>query len=129
MFLIRPDRISIVDTGPARAGICTPEELMQPETGIAHAKLGCDILVSCLCHGKDMDFSIFAGRTLDRVAIAVAGNDTAMICTPPEGHDRWKQVAASGRDALCTDVIDPEFVRDKTFQDRVDFRTILHTLK
>ncbi len=124
-----PDRISIVDTGPARIGICTPEELMHPETGIAHAKLGCDILVSCLDYGDDMEFSIFAGRTLDRVAIAVSGMETAIICTPPEGHDRWKQVTASGQGSLCTDVIDPEYVRDKTFQDRIDFRTILNTLK
>lgn len=117
------DRL-IVDVGPVRAGICTLRELVHPETALAHAKLGCDIL---LAPGDEIApewQSVFAAKTLEKISIAVAGQNMAFICNPPESHKRWKEsLALEG--AICTADMHSRDTRTKKFQDRIDFKTIL----
>ncbi len=116
--------LCIVDTGPARIGLCRSHELMHPETGVAFAKLGCDALITSLEYLSMEDLPIMASRTLDRICVAVSAENYAMISTPPTGHGPWKEVGASGPD-FCSENIDLEKIREKTFQDRVDFKILL----
>ncbi|CCK82364.1 carbon-nitrogen hydrolase family protein [Desulfobacula toluolica] len=121
-----PEGISIVDTGPVRLGLCSPEELRHPETGVTHSKLGCDLLISSTGHITPDNRQVYACRSLDKICVAVAGSNTAFICQPPEGHNRWKESFAETPN-LCEDRIDLEKIRDKTFQDRIDFKTLLNS--
>lgn len=115
---------TIVDMGPIRAGICTPDELNHPEVAVAHAKLGCDVLFSCAGHIDPSWQIVAAAKTLERINIAVAGHNMGFICRPPESHDRWKEtlVTAPG---VCREMLDSRENRSKKFQDRVDFMTLL----
>ncbi len=119
-----PKGICIVDTGPARLGLCRPKDLYHPEIGIVYSKLGCDLLVSSMEYIEKGASLIMAGRSLDKICVAIACNNSAMICQPPKGHDRWKDVQAKTPD-FCEDRIDIEKIREKSFQDRVDFQTLL----
>ncbi|SMC39488.1 Predicted amidohydrolase [Desulfocicer vacuolatum DSM 3385] len=115
---------TIVDMGPIRAGICTPDELTHPEVAVAHAKLGCDVLFSCAGHIEPSWQIVAAAKTLERINIAVAGHNMGFICQPPESHDRWKENlnTASG---VCRAMLDSNETRSKKFQDRLDFMTLL----
>ncbi len=119
-----PKGICIVDTGPVRLGLCRSEDLYHPEIGVAHSKLGCDLLVSSMEYMEPANKLMIGGRSLDKVCVAIASSNTAMICQPPKGHDRWKEVLAKAPD-FCEDRIDLEANREKTFQDRIDFKTLL----
>lgn len=86
-----PKGLTIIDSGPLRLGLCLPEALLHPETGIAHAKLGCDLLVSAVDTVDPLDRLVMAGRCTDTLAVAVAGTDTAFICAPPKNHARFAE--------------------------------------
>ena len=139
-----PRGTTIVDTGPVRMGICLPRDLHHPETGVAHAKLGCDLLVSSMDTVETGERIVMAGRSMDKVAVAVAGTECAFVCAPPKGHDRFAEVLVQ-RPALTADSVsgptsgaepdtwphqaemslDAGELRKRIFQDRIDFQTLL----
>jgi hypothetical protein len=115
-----------VGTGPVRLGLCPSEGLYHPETGISHSKqLGCDLLASSMAYIEEGSCLVMAGWSLDKICVAIAGSNTALICQPPKGHDRWKEIRAKTPDC-CEDQIDLEKIRDKIFQDKIDFKTLLN---
>ncbi len=114
----------VLDIGPCRIGMCIPEEIYHPETGLALSKLGCDILISSMGHINPNDCSMFGARSLDKICVGIAGLNIAMICQPPEGHAPWKETIAYSPE-FCKDMIDLKKIRNKNFQDRVDFKTLL----
>ncbi len=131
-----PTGLSIVDTGPARIGICLPEDLQHPETGIAHAKLGCDLLITSTDRVAPGDRRVMAGRSLDKVAVAGAAQDCAFICAPPKGHDRFQDALVHWPETLSEPTTDTVFfhvnmnldttrLREKIFQDRLDYHILL----
>ena len=121
-------------------GICLPRDLHHPETGVAHAKLGCDLLVSSMDTVETGDRVVMAGRSMDKVAVAVAGTECAFVCAPPKGHDRFAEVLVQ-RPALTAGptsgaapdtsphqaemLLDTGELRKRIFQDRIDFQTLL----
>ena len=140
-----PEGVSIVDAGPARIGICLPGDLCQPETGIAHAKLGCDLLVTSLGTLAEGDRVVMAGRCMDKLAVAGASTDTAFVCATPKGHARFAEALVRRKDpetgailpaailpAATTPglpraamTLDTTELRKKIYQDRIDYHTLL----
>ncbi len=127
-----PEGVTIVDSGNFRLGLCLPEALLHPETGIAHAKLGCDLLVSSVDSLDPLDRLVMAGRCTDTLAVAVAGTDTSFICAPPKSHERFAEAlvhrASQGSDmAACQAkmTLDTGEIRKKNHQNRIDYHTLL----
>ena len=130
-----PEGVTIVDTGPARIGICLPEDLRQPETGIAHAKLGCDLLITSLGPLAEGDRIVMAGRCMDKLAVAGAATDTAFVCATPKGHARFAEALVRRKDPETAAIslampraamtLDTTELRKKTYQDRIDYHTLL----
>lgn len=115
---------TIVDIGPIRAGICKPEELIHPEVAVAHAKLGCDLLISSCAKMEPALQSMAAAKTLERITIAVAAHNVGFVCQPPESHARWQETLAVSP-GVCRQLLNSSDTRSKRFQDRIDFKTLL----
>ena len=134
-----PEGMTIIDSGPLRLGLCLPDALLHPETGIAHAKLGCDLLVSAVDTLSPLDRLVMAGRCTDTLAVAVAGTNTAFICAPPKNHERFAEALAHRTDpksesestgpdtAPCQArmILDTGEIRKKNHQNRIDYHTLL----
>ncbi|RLB92998.1 MAG: carbon-nitrogen hydrolase [Deltaproteobacteria bacterium] len=114
----------LMDIGPARVGICPVEELLHPEIAVAYSKLGCDLLLVPGGHIEETTRLVIGARSVEQVGVAVAGNNRAFICEPPEGHECWREESAVGHGS-CTMVLDTGRTRKKRFQDRVNFELLL----
>jgi len=117
---------TILDIGPIRAGICNADELIHPEVAVAHAKLGCDLLITSAGKIEPSLQTMAAAKTLERITIAVAAHNLGFICQPPESHARWQETLAVSP-GVCRQLLNSNDTRSKHFQDRVDFKTLLQT--
>lgn len=113
-----------VDSGPARIALVRNEALRHPEQAVALSKLGCDVLVSQVETLDDDTRLVLGVKCLERVVVAVAANDGATICVPPEGHERWQETMLK-EPGICEMVVDTALTRKKRFLDRVDLEVLL----
>lgn len=112
------------DCGPARVHVLPAESLLHPERILACAKQGADLVV-LLPGSFDAALQLLGGaRTIDQVALAVCSPQGAGIWLPPEGHNRWAELLASPGHR-CRVLLDTAKTRQKRFQDRIDFHTLL----
>ncbi len=112
------------DFGPARLGIAWPAALRHPEVAVALSKQGCDAIVT-LADRLDADARLLFGiKCLEKVLVAVASPDGAMICEPPGGHARWRETYRRGP-SVCQACLDTAATRNKRFLDRVDLEVLL----
>lgn len=112
------------DCGPARIHVLFAEALLHPELILACAKQGADLVVILADH-FDTRLQLLGGaRTIDQAAVAVCSPRGAGVWMPPEGHERWAEVLATPRER-CGVVLDTCKTRQKRFQDRIDFHTLL----
>jgi predicted amidohydrolase len=115
---------AIVDFGPARLALVRSEALKHPEQAVALSKQGCDIIVS-QAESLDGDTRLLLGvKCLERVVVAVAAPEGAIICDPPDGHERWHETML-WEPGVCTAVVDTARTRKKRFLDRVDLGVLL----
>jgi hypothetical protein len=92
---------------------------------LAAAKLGCDLVVSSTGNDLHEQMSrVIATRTIEQLYVAVAGNNKAFICEPPESHHRWNEVVAHGY-GQCSMKLDSSKSRNKRFYDRFDYDLLL----
>jgi hypothetical protein len=63
-------------------------------------------------------------RTIEQLAVAACAPNSAGIWMPPEGHQRWGETRASAGQ-VCRQDLDVKRLRNKRFQDRIDFRILL----
>jgi predicted amidohydrolase len=115
---------AFLDIGPARIHLLPFARLAHPETAVAAAKQGCDLIVS-QHPALTAEARLLAGaRTIEGPAIAVAGAGGAGIWCPPEGHQRWGEAWAEAGQ-ICTRVLDTRPMRTRRFQDNIDFEVLL----
>lgn len=116
--------LDIIDLDNARIALAFKDELYHPETVMACAKQGCDVVVCASSALDDLDQLVLGARSIEQTAVAVCGNDRAFICQPPEGHYRWAETTAGhGKDCVAT--LDVGKLREKKFYDRLDFELLL----
>ena len=116
--------LEFIDLDNARIALVCKDELYHPETVMACAKQGCDVVVCASSALDDLDQLVLGSRSIEQTAVAVCGNDRAFICQPPEGHYRWAETAAShGKGCVAT--LDIGKLREKKFYDRLDYELLL----
>ena len=114
----------VFNIGPAAVLAAAFDALRHPEMALAAAKQGCD-LAACWSPGLTPESTLLAGvRTIENLAMAVCAPDGAGIWMTPEGHQCWEETIVSGSGA-CRYHLDTGRTRNKRFQDRVDFKTLL----
>jgi hypothetical protein len=114
----------MVDYGPARIGLARPQELLHPEMTVAMSKLGCDL---ALASGRGWDESLqlmLKVKALDKLCVAGAFWQGALIAAPPEGHRHWDEYLAAAP-GLCSHTMDTAAIRSEVFLDRLDFGLLL----
>ncbi|MEW6658009.1 MAG: carbon-nitrogen hydrolase family protein [Thermodesulfobacteriota bacterium] len=116
--------LKVMDYGPARIAICSPKSLYHPEMAVHLAKSGCDLAAVSGAIIDEPQHLLLGVKSLESIAIAVAAQDRGFICTPPEGHQRWREEKVIGQGA-CHMTLDTHTTRRKRFQDRVDFELLL----
>lgn len=114
----------LLDLDNVRISLASREELYHPETTLALSKLGCDLVVSPAASLEAMDRSVLGSRSIEQVALAVCGSNSALICLPPEDHFRWQECYQKGEQG-CSSEIDVSRLRKKQFYDRLDFDLLL----
>ncbi len=117
------DAFAFAQAGSARVGLCRRAELLHPETGIAHAKLGCDVLAASAFSLAEPDIPVYCARSLDKVAVAMAASNQVLVCLPPKGHSPWQDIRDPN---LAQAGVDLDLIRDRVFHDRVDFEVLLN---
>lgn len=115
---------AILNWGPARLAVGTAADLGHPEMAVHLAKSGCDLAVTSTAQLSEAHYLVLSVKCLERLALAVAAADRAGICLPPQGHQRWAEETVSGS-GICRLVLDTNQTRQKRFQDRVDYATLL----
>ena len=114
-----------VDFGPARLALVRHETLEHPEAAVSLSKEGCDVLVAPDVQSLHEDARLLLGvKSLERAVAVGVAPDGGIICEPPEGHAPWKETAFRGT-GMCSASVDTKTLRRKTFQDRVDMKTLL----
>lgn len=116
--------LDVIDLDNARIALACKDELYHPETVMACAKQGCDVVVCASSALDDLDQLVLGARSIEQTAVAVCGNDRAFICQPPEGHYRWAETTADhGKGCVAT--LDVGKLREKRFYDRLDYELLL----
>jgi predicted amidohydrolase len=112
-----------IDIGPARIFLGQLSDMLQPELGIAVAKHGCDLALFCqeeISHKEEFMMSL---RPIEQLAVAGCGMNLSFIKLIPSGHQ-----IGSGARALagekCSYVLDTKTVRNKRFQDKINYELI-----
>ena len=118
------DSLPRFDFGPARITLAPMAALRHPEPALAASKQGCDLAIAIEPEISAGDRLLAGARTIENLAIAACGRNLAGIWQPPEGHRRWAEDLAEPGQA-CRLTLDTGRTRQKRFQDRVDFRTLL----
>jgi len=108
------------DWGPARVGLCRLEDFRHPELAAALAKQGCDLAAVSDGAAGELFLPGLAVKSLERLGLAVALAEKAIICQPPEGHRRWEEVLAPPGGSCCL-LLDTTPLRRRFFLDRVDY--------
>ncbi len=117
-------RFLSVDLDNARIALASRGELYHPETVLASAKQGCDLILCASPELNDHDQRVLGARSIEQTALAVCGNNRAFICQPPEGHYRWAETSAD-KGAGCSVTLDIGRLRKKSFYDRLDYDLLL----
>jgi predicted amidohydrolase len=100
------------------------DALAHPELAVAAAKRGCDLVVAMESDLIPAQRLLAGVRTIEQLAVAACAPNSAGIWMPPEGHQRWGETSASAGQ-VCQQDLDVQFLRNKRFQDRVDFEVLL----
>ena len=116
--------LEFIDLDNARIALVCKGELYHPETVMACAKQGCDVVVCASSALDDLDQLVLGSRSIEQTAVAVCGNDRAFICQPPEGHYRWAETATDHGKG-CVTTLDVGKLREKKFYDRLDYELLL----
>lgn len=126
-LLLRTDKdreLTIIDLDSVRIALLCKTELYHPETVIACAKQGCDLVLCSSAALDDLDRKVLGARTIEQAAVAVSGHDRSFICQPPEGHHRWAETSAEGGKGFVT-TLDIGKLREKNYFDRIDYEILL----
>ncbi|MGQ9749990.1 carbon-nitrogen hydrolase family protein [Desulfosoma sp.] len=116
--------ISRMDFNTARLHMVPFAALLHPETAVASAKQGCDLMVAYHETFTPEDRLMAAVRTLEGVAVTLCTPKGAGIWTPPEGHQRWGEALAESGE-MCHLRLDTQRIRARNFQDSIDFEVLL----
>jgi hypothetical protein len=109
--------------GPAVIYLTTMTEMLHPEPILCAAKKGADLALAIEKFMGPDDRFIVTYRPLDQIAAAFCAQDGAALGLVPEGHVTGRGAfAPSGYDFSY--YLDTRILRDKHFQDRIDFKTI-----
>jgi len=117
-----------IDIEHTRLALAFTDELIHPEFAMASAKLGCDLV---LCPTSRLDESLhitLGAKTIEQVAVAVAGENLAFVAEPPAGHAPWQEYHSEAN-LPCTTSISTESLRKKRFHERYNFELLLQIEK
>jgi len=114
----------VFDCGAARVHLVPGCGLHHPELFLACAKQGADLVILFNRSFNDKLCLLAGARTIEQVAVALCTPQGAGIWTTPEGHQRWGEMLA-GPGEHCTAILDTGRTRNKRFQERIDYRTLL----
>ncbi|MDR2549789.1 MAG: carbon-nitrogen hydrolase family protein [Desulfobulbus sp.] len=115
-----------LDCGPARVCLLPQAALCHPELVLARAKEGADL---ALIFGPQFDDAarlLGGARTIEQTAVAVCTPEGGGIWMPLQGHQRWEEVLAEPG-GHCRLAVDTAITRNKRFQDRIDYFTLLRS--
>ncbi|MDR2349548.1 MAG: carbon-nitrogen hydrolase family protein [Deltaproteobacteria bacterium] len=112
-----------VFAGPLVTRFCDAEELRHPEPMICAAKKGADLVLAIEENITPSDRLAVAIRPIDQVAAAFCAQNGAALGLVPEGHVTGRGAAAGPRADFSYN-LDTRILRDKHFQDRVDFKLL-----
>jgi predicted amidohydrolase len=123
-FPMTPDRPeALITLGPLVIHPLRAEDLIHPELGLSAAKRGADLL---LAFEKEMTpgdrFSV-SMRPVDQLAAAVCAQNGSAIGLIPDGHVPGRGAFAPAPACLGYS-LDTRELRDKHFQDRIDFEAL-----
>lgn len=110
--------------GHAKAAFVEKDTLTHPETSVALAKQGCDLILISEDKLSDDDCLLMGSRTLDHIAIAASSQNHAGFIIPPEGHGAWKDSLAD-EDGICGVILNTGPLRAKLFQERINYPLLL----
>ncbi|MDR2349887.1 MAG: carbon-nitrogen hydrolase family protein [Deltaproteobacteria bacterium] len=115
---------SLAKVGPLAIFPIRRKDLTHPETAIVAAKFGADLLLAMEPELTPRETRIVSVRPIDQAAIALCAENTRAYGLVPEGHFPGEHRVDAAATRLSFK-IDSRETRDKRFQDRVDFATLL----
>ncbi|MDR1166050.1 MAG: carbon-nitrogen hydrolase family protein [Deltaproteobacteria bacterium] len=121
---VPPDsREPLLFLGPLAIHLTTLAGLRHPEVGLSAAKWGADLLLALERECLPDDPFVVSLRPIDQLAAAFCAGNGAALGLIPEGHfpGRGFSTPARGAFSYC---LNPERLRKKKFQDRVDYATL-----
>lgn len=113
-----------IDHGPARLQLISLSALTHPESAVAAAKQGCDLILAYKHTLTPEDRLLAGARTIEGLAVAVCTPSGAGIWSPPEGHQRWGEAKADIGE-ICRYTLDTKRIRSRNFQDSIDYKVVL----
>lgn len=114
----------VFDCAVARVQLLPACALLHPELVLACAKQGADLVIMFTQLFNERVCLLGGARTIEQAAVVVSSPQGAGIWMTAEGHQRWGEVLAQ-RGTYCTTVLESSKTRNKRFQDRIDYRTLL----
>ncbi|WP_310598617.1 carbon-nitrogen hydrolase family protein [Desulfobulbus sp.] len=117
-------RFPTFDCGPARVCLMPQAALYHPELVLSGAKEGTDLAVIFSPQFDDTVRLLGGVRTIEQAAVAVCSPEGGGIWMPPQGHRRGEEVLAQPGGHCCL-TVDTAVTRNKRFQDRIDYFTLL----
>ncbi|MDR2198621.1 MAG: carbon-nitrogen hydrolase family protein [Deltaproteobacteria bacterium] len=112
--------------GSLVVGLTDVPSMLHPERAVAAAKNGCDLYLALGAKMNPEDRFIAAMRTIDQLAAAVVTQTGAAVSLIPEGHSPPRGAVAGEGSGVCYN-LDSRELRDKHFQDRLDFEVLFQS--
>ncbi|MDR2405823.1 MAG: carbon-nitrogen hydrolase family protein [Deltaproteobacteria bacterium] len=112
-----------IHVGPLVVGFVEMESMLHPELAISYAKKGGDLLLAIEESLGPDDRFISSMRPIDQIAAAVVTQTGAVVALVPEGHSPPRGAYAEEGFDICY-TLDSKEIRDKHFQDRMDFEVL-----
>jgi iron complex transport system ATP-binding protein len=117
----RPVMTRVVDG--CRIAVTTPGHLRHPETAVALAKEGCDVVIVPAARIDEDLLPVLAARCVERIPVVVATTRDATLYLPPEDCGPWTEYRQEGP-GIRRVSLDVAAGRRRSLFDRLDLETL-----
>ncbi|MDR2353439.1 MAG: carbon-nitrogen hydrolase family protein [Deltaproteobacteria bacterium] len=113
----------LVFLGPLAIQLTRKENFLHPEVALSAAKYGADLLLAIEKELSPQDRFRTAMRTIDQLAAGIVSRTGSVVALIPEGHVPGRGAYAPAG-SYFTYTLDARDLRNKSFQDRIDYETL-----
>ncbi|MDR3204852.1 MAG: hypothetical protein LBV23_08940 [Deltaproteobacteria bacterium] len=116
--------LPLMTLGPLVVGPTTIKDMIHPEAAITAAKLGADLFLAIEENFDPSDKLMVFTRAIEQSECAVVAQNAVAFGARSSDHGPGRSVMGQAQDIIEVE-LDLKIIRNKRFQDRIDFETIL----